>query len=246
MLKRHNISPLQTRCNNGLLTAAAASVMTIRSPVPITLFTTSSMDKVQWLRVPGGNLPAFNACSSNADGRCLLVSWWWTNRSFSSLSSTNKLKLTIFIVYLFTFISQPAHGHPSTHAGNMQTIHHCHGCHPRAMAVAAIAATMKAPDGDASNGNKCKYSWSVRQIQPTLGPNFAQWQARGRLPSRMMTMYAQPPWHKPLTNILYKSSFWCARPRSDVCECVTAGCKAFSLANVKGMGTNDWVIRYLY
>ncbi len=28
-------------------------------------------------------------------------------------------------------------------------------------------------------------------------------------------------------------------------ECVTAGCKAFSLANVKGMGTNDRVIRSL-
>ncbi len=28
-------------------------------------------------------------------------------------------------------------------------------------------------------------------------------------------------------------------------ECVTAGCKAFSLANGKGTGTNDWVIRSL-
>jgi hypothetical protein len=28
-------------------------------------------------------------------------------------------------------------------------------------------------------------------------------------------------------------------------ECVTAGCKAFSLANGKGMGANDWVIRSL-
>ncbi len=26
---------------------------------------------------------------------------------------------------------------------------------------------------------------------------------------------------------------------------LTAGCKAFSLANVKGTGTNDWVIRTL-
>ncbi len=31
----------------------------------------------------------------------------------------------------------------------------------------------------------------------------------------------------------------------DVCECLTAGCKAFSLANVKGTGTNDWVIKSL-
>jgi hypothetical protein len=31
----------------------------------------------------------------------------------------------------------------------------------------------------------------------------------------------------------------------DLWECVTAGCKAFSLANVKGTGTNDWVIRSL-
>ncbi len=30
-----------------------------------------------------------------------------------------------------------------------------------------------------------------------------------------------------------------------MCECLTAGCKAFSLANVKGTGTNDWVIRSL-
>ncbi len=28
-------------------------------------------------------------------------------------------------------------------------------------------------------------------------------------------------------------------------ECLTAACKAFSLANAKGMGTNDWVIRSL-
>jgi hypothetical protein len=28
-------------------------------------------------------------------------------------------------------------------------------------------------------------------------------------------------------------------------ECVTAGCKAFSLTNGKGMGTNDWVIKSL-
>ncbi len=28
-------------------------------------------------------------------------------------------------------------------------------------------------------------------------------------------------------------------------ECVTAACKAFSLANVIGMGTNDWVIKSL-
>jgi hypothetical protein len=28
-------------------------------------------------------------------------------------------------------------------------------------------------------------------------------------------------------------------------ECLTAGCKAFSLANGKGMGTNDWVIKSL-
>jgi hypothetical protein len=28
-------------------------------------------------------------------------------------------------------------------------------------------------------------------------------------------------------------------------ECLTAACKAFSLANGKGMGTNDWVIRSL-
>ncbi len=30
-----------------------------------------------------------------------------------------------------------------------------------------------------------------------------------------------------------------------VWECLTAACKAFSLANGKGMGTNDWVIRSL-
>jgi hypothetical protein len=30
-----------------------------------------------------------------------------------------------------------------------------------------------------------------------------------------------------------------------LCECLTAGCKAFSLANVKGIGTNDWVIKSL-
>ncbi len=30
-----------------------------------------------------------------------------------------------------------------------------------------------------------------------------------------------------------------------LCECLTAGCKAFSLANGKGTGTNDWVIRSL-
>jgi hypothetical protein len=28
-------------------------------------------------------------------------------------------------------------------------------------------------------------------------------------------------------------------------ECVTAGCKAFSLANGKGTGSNDWVIKSL-
>jgi hypothetical protein len=28
-------------------------------------------------------------------------------------------------------------------------------------------------------------------------------------------------------------------------ECVTAGCKAFSLANEQGTDTNDWVIRSL-
>jgi hypothetical protein len=28
-------------------------------------------------------------------------------------------------------------------------------------------------------------------------------------------------------------------------KCVTAGCKAFSLANGKEMGTNDWVIKSL-
>ncbi len=28
-------------------------------------------------------------------------------------------------------------------------------------------------------------------------------------------------------------------------ECLTAGCKAFSLANGKGTGTNDWVIKSL-
>ncbi len=28
-------------------------------------------------------------------------------------------------------------------------------------------------------------------------------------------------------------------------ECLTVGCKAFSLVNVKGMGTNDWVIKSL-
>jgi hypothetical protein len=28
-------------------------------------------------------------------------------------------------------------------------------------------------------------------------------------------------------------------------ECLTAACKAFSLANGKGTGTNDWVIRSL-
>jgi hypothetical protein len=28
-------------------------------------------------------------------------------------------------------------------------------------------------------------------------------------------------------------------------ECLTAGCKAFSLANGKKMGTNDWVIKSL-
>jgi hypothetical protein len=31
-----------------------------------------------------------------------------------------------------------------------------------------------------------------------------------------------------------------------LCECLTAGCKAFSLVNGKGMGTNDWVIRSLF
>ncbi len=67
-LKRHNIGPLQTHCNNGLPTAAAASVVTIGSPVPFTLFTMSSVDKVLWLQVPDRNLPAFNACPSNADG----------------------------------------------------------------------------------------------------------------------------------------------------------------------------------
>ncbi len=30
-----------------------------------------------------------------------------------------------------------------------------------------------------------------------------------------------------------------------VCECLTAACKAFSLANVKGTGTNDWLIKSL-
>jgi hypothetical protein len=34
-------------------------------------------------------------------------------------------------------------------------------------------------------------------------------------------------------------------PLGVVCECSTAGCKAFSLANGKGMGTNDWVIKSL-
>jgi hypothetical protein len=32
-------------------------------------------------------------------------------------------------------------------------------------------------------------------------------------------------------------------PKTSLWECVTAACKAFSLANVKRMGTNDWVIR---
>jgi hypothetical protein len=31
----------------------------------------------------------------------------------------------------------------------------------------------------------------------------------------------------------------------NVWKCLTAGCKTFSLANGKGMGTNDWVIRSL-
>jgi hypothetical protein len=35
------------------------------------------------------------------------------------------------------------------------------------------------------------------------------------------------------------SPHWC------MWECVTAGCKAFSLANGKGTGTNDWVIKSL-
>ncbi len=30
-----------------------------------------------------------------------------------------------------------------------------------------------------------------------------------------------------------------------MCECLTAACKAFSLANGKGTGTNDWVIKSL-
>jgi hypothetical protein len=30
-----------------------------------------------------------------------------------------------------------------------------------------------------------------------------------------------------------------------LCECLTAACKAFSLANVMGTGTNDWVIKSL-
>jgi hypothetical protein len=30
-----------------------------------------------------------------------------------------------------------------------------------------------------------------------------------------------------------------------LCKCLIAGCKAFSLANVKGTGTNDWVIKSL-
>jgi hypothetical protein len=32
---------------------------------------------------------------------------------------------------------------------------------------------------------------------------------------------------------------------SGLWECVTAGCKAFSLANEKGTGTNDWIIKSL-
>ncbi len=66
--------------------------------------------RVQWTKYYGyGSLTAtcpclMPPCSLNADGLCPLVSWQWTNRSFS-LSSTNKLKLTIFIVHLFTLIS---------------------------------------------------------------------------------------------------------------------------------------------
>jgi hypothetical protein len=32
---------------------------------------------------------------------------------------------------------------------------------------------------------------------------------------------------------------------AELWECLTAGCKAFSFANGKGMGTNDWVIKSL-
>jgi hypothetical protein len=30
-----------------------------------------------------------------------------------------------------------------------------------------------------------------------------------------------------------------------MCECLTAACKVFSLANGKGTATNDWVIKSL-
>jgi hypothetical protein len=36
-----------------------------------------------------------------------------------------------------------------------------------------------------------------------------------------------------------------AHSLAPLCECLTASCKAFNLANVKGMGTSDLVIRSL-
>jgi hypothetical protein len=63
--------------------------------------------------------------------------------------------------------------------------------------------------------------------------------------SSFITMHCKTYCNSYITNCSMARAQVVAWPEPDLCEYLTAGCMAFSLANGKGMGTNDWVIRSL-
>ena len=97
---------LQHWRSHGLLTDAAASMMSLISPALLTLFTASTaVDKVLQLWVSNHDLPAFDVCPSNADGFYPFVSMMG-KLLLASLASTVKLRSQLHCPSLFTLLSQ--------------------------------------------------------------------------------------------------------------------------------------------
>jgi hypothetical protein len=97
---------LQHWCSHGLLTDTAASMMPLVTPIPLILFTASTVvDKVLSLWVPDRDLPAFDVCPSNADVFCPFV-LMMGKLLLASLASTGKLRSQFHCPSLYTLFSQ--------------------------------------------------------------------------------------------------------------------------------------------
>jgi hypothetical protein len=85
---------------------AAASMMPLVSPVPLTFFTASTvLDKVLRLQVPDRDLPTFDVCPLNTDGFYPFVSMVG-KMHLASLASTVKLQTQFYCPSLITLFSQ--------------------------------------------------------------------------------------------------------------------------------------------